>query len=348
MNAVEYRNWINSKLKIGEEILYLSMQDVKDTGITADEIIELTEKAMIAYSTKKVEMPAKIGLHPQPDSLMHAMPAYLPDEFACGIKWGSNFPTNKHRYPGITPTNCQIIYNDHETGLAMAVLDATWITEVRTPAVSLAAAKHLANLDATTFGMIGCGIQGKAHVKMIERVLTKLEKIYIYDVDERSMDALIEICQPVVNAKIVKASSYEELVKSSEVIASAIPIHHKPNPPVKDEWVSKGQTLIMCDCHSVYADSVYKRADIYTVDSREQHKILQDYGYYPWGLPEIYAETGEVAAGLKPGRTSKDQLIVSNNVGMAVEDIIVARRVFDRALEKNIGVKLPLWKSTKA
>ncbi|MGO0061185.1 ornithine cyclodeaminase family protein [Brevibacillus fluminis] len=342
-----YREKIKEKLAIGQELLYLSMQDVIDTGITVDEIMALTEKAMIAYSTKKAEMPAKIGLHPQPDSLMHAMPAYLPDEMACGIKWGSNFPTNRERFPELTPTNCQIIYNDHESGLPLAFLDATWITEVRTPAVTLVAAKYLANREATTFGMFGCGIQGKAHVKMIEHVLPKLETIYVYDVFERAMDALIEQCQPHVNAKIVKASSCEQVAKSCEVIASAIPIHHHPHPMVKTEWISKGQTLITCDCHSVYEDGVYKQADIYTVDSEEQHRLLETYGYYPWGLPTIYAETGLVAAGDKPGRTSSDQLIVSNNVGMAVEDIIIARKVFDRALEREIGLKLPLWNKTR-
>lgn len=344
---MSYRDSIKEKLDIGQEILYLSYQDVLDTGLEVKEIIELTERAMIAYSTKHAEMPAKIGIHPQPDSLMHAMPAYLPEEKACGIKWGSNFPTNRDRFPDLIPTNCQIIYNDHESGLPLAFLDATWITEVRTPAVSLVAAKYLANPDATTFGMIGCGIQGKAHVKMIGHVLPKLEKIYVFDVFERAIDQLIEVCQPHVNAKIIKASSYEEVATKCEVICSAIPIHHHPHPMVKNEWISTGQTLISCDCHSVYEDAIYKRTDIYTVDSEEQHRLLETYGYYPWGLPTIYAETGAVAAGLKPGRTNKEQLIVSNNVGMAVEDIMVARRVFDKALELEIGMKLPLWKRSK-
>ena len=347
MDKMEYRNWVAEKLNIGQEVLYLSMQDCKDSGVTEEEIIALTEKALAAYSKREVEMPAKIGLHPQPDSLMHAMPAYLPKEFACGIKWGSNFPTNKERFPDIVPTNCQIIYNDAESGLPLAIMDAYWITEVRTPAVSFVAAKYLANLDATTFGMIGCGIQGRAHVKMSEKVLKKLEKIYVYDIYESSMDKMVEMAQPFVNAKIVKAGSYEELVKGSEVIASAVPIAHKPNPMVKNEWVSKGQTLLCADCHSVYEDQVYKRADKYLVDSIEQHKLLEGYGYYPWGLPEIYGETGEVPAGLKAGRENKDELIVSNNVGMAVEDMMVARRIFDKAIEKDLGIRLPLWDRTK-
>lgn len=347
MNNIEYRNWVLENLDIGQELLYLSMQDCKNTGLTVDEIIELTEKAMIVYSEKNVEMPAKIGLHPQPDSFMNAMPAYLPSEFACGVKWESNFPTNKVGFSNYASTNCQIIYNDNISGFPLAMMDATWITEVKTPAVSLIAAKYLGNLDATTFGMYGCGIQGKAHIKLIEKVLRKLDKIYIYDIKNEAMDDAIEECQPLVNATIVKTSSPEEIAKKCEVIASAVPITRNPRPFVNGDLIGKGQTIITCDCHSVYSDDTYKKADIYVVDSIEQHKLLEMYGYYPWGLPRIYAETGFVVAGFKPGRTSKEQLIVSNNIGMSVVDMMVARRIFDRALYKGLGIKLPLWKSTK-
>ncbi len=340
------REQYSKNLKIGEEILYLSWQDCQDTGTTVEEIINATEQGMIDYSLKKTEMPAKIGIHPMQDSLMHAMPAYLPDQYACGIKWGSNFPDNRKLF-GVTNTNCQIIYNDALTGMPMAIMDATWITELRTPATALVSIKYGGNLDATTWGMIGCGIQGKANVRMIEHMLPKLEKIYIYDVFEQAMDDLIAIDQPQVNAEIVKCSSYEELVKSAEIITSAIPIAHVPNPPVKDEWVSKGQTLVCLDCHTTYEDAVYKRADKYYQDSIEEHALLATYGVYPNGLPTITGETGEAAAGVVPARESKDELVIFNNVGMATEDMMCARIIFDRALEQGLGVKLPMWGSTK-
>jgi ornithine cyclodeaminase/alanine dehydrogenase len=334
------------KLAIGNEVLYLSEQDCKDTGTTVPEIIAATEAAMAAYSKKETEMPAKIGLHPMPDSLMHAMPAYIKSAYACGIKWGSNFPTNRQHYPGVTPTNCQIIYNDASSGLPLAIMDATWITEIRTPATALVGIKYGANLKARTFGMIGCGIQGKANVKMIQYALPELETIYIYNRGPAAMDALVKECQPVVKAQIVKCSNPEELVRKSEVITSAIPIAHTPAPFVKREWVGKGKTLVCLDCHSVYEDAVYKSADRYYVDSIEQHELLKGYGYYPWGLPTITGETGALAAGLVPGRKDKDDLLIFNNVGMAVEDMLCAKIIFERALKMNLGVKLPLWKST--
>ena len=340
-------NSYSKNLKIGQEILYLSEQDCKDTGTTVEEIITATEMAMVLYSKKETEMPAKIGLHPMPDSLMHAMPAYLPKLIACGIKWGSNFPTNRQYAPEVIPTSSQIIFNDVLSGVAISIMDATWITEIRTPATALVSIKYGANPGAKTFGMLGCGIQGKANVKMIEHILTDLETIYVYDVYGPSMDALVEICQPLVKAKIVKCTNVEEVIRKSEVIISATPISQTPAPFVKQEWIQKGQTIVCLDCHSAFEDSIYKNAARYYVDSVEQHELLKGYGYYPHGLPTITGETGALAAGLVKGRESRDDILIFNNVGMATEDMACAKMIFERALDKGLGVKLPIWSSTK-
>ena len=74
---MEYRDWISKYLKINEEFLYLSRADVASLNLTDDEIVEYTKESMIAYSTKNAEMPAKIGIHPLKDTLMHAMPANM-------------------------------------------------------------------------------------------------------------------------------------------------------------------------------------------------------------------------------------------------------------------------------
>ena len=160
------------------------------------------------------------------------------------------------------------------------------------------------------------------------------------------MDALVEACQPLMDTRIRKAASVEDVVKSTQVFATATPITHTHEPQIRDEWVTAGQTLLLADCHSLVEDATASRADKYVCDSEAQHRVLEGYGYYPGGLPPIHAETGEVVAGIKEGRTSPDELIIVNNIGMAVEDVVVARRIFDRALERGIGIKLPLWGRT--
>lgn len=341
MTQEEYRDWIAQHINIGKEILYLTQEDVRSIPISADEVLSLTEKALIAYSAGKTDMPAKIGIHPLPDTFYHAMPAYVPEAYAAGIKWGSCYPENKKLY-GYSQANGLIIFNDHLSGVPLAILDCIYVTEIRTAAVTYASAKYLANTEATSFGMIGCGVEGRQHVKNICNVLPNLEEIYVYDIWEAAADSLIEDLQPTIPAKIIKARTYEEIAKSSEVIASATIITEVPKPKIKDEWISDGQTILLCDCHSLYEDKTLRRADKYLVDSIEQHKLLEGYGYYPYGLPDIYGETGEVVGKTKKGRETKKELIVCNNVGMAVEDMVVVRSLFDRAIQQGIGRKLPL------
>ena len=339
--AEAYRAEIQKKLNIGHELIYLSQDDVKRIPVTPAEILDRTEKALVAYSAKKVDMPSKIALHPITDTFFHAMPAYVPEEFAAGLKWGSCYPQNRDKY-GFPQAQGLIIYSDHLSGLPLAVLDCKYVTEIRTAAVTYTAAKYLAPRDAETFGMIGCGVEGRQHVKNIEAVLPNLKTIYVYDIFEKAADDLIAAYQPGVRAKIIKAGSYEEVVKNCSVVASATVAAENYNPVIKNEWITKGQTILLCEGHTLYEDAIFKRADKYIVDSREQVEQFTAYGYYPFGTPAIHGETGEVAAGKVTGRERPEELVIGNNFGMAVEDMFVLRLLFDRALEHKIGVRLPL------
>ncbi|MDR2072995.1 MAG: ornithine cyclodeaminase family protein [Spirochaetaceae bacterium] len=339
--AEAYRNEVQKKLVVGHELLYLSQDDVKRIPVTPAEILDRTEKALIAYSAKKVDMPSKIALHPITDTFFHAMPAYVPEEFAVGIKWGSCYPGNREKY-GFPQAQGLIIYSDHLSGLPLAVLDCKYVTEIRTAAVTYTAIKYLAPEHTETFGMIGCGVEGRQHVKNIETVLPGLKTIYVYDIYEKAAEKLIEDYQKTLRARIVKASSYEDLVKNSAVIASATVAAESYHPIIEDRWISGGKTILLCEGHTLYQDSIFKRADKYIVDSREQVEQFAAYGFYPFGHPPIHAETGEVAAGKAPGREHPGELIIANNFGMAVEDMFVLRLLFDRALEHAIGVRLPL------
>ncbi len=345
IDNIQLREGYEKYMRIGQELLYLSRQDCEATGVSPQEFLDATEAIMIEYSKENLEMPAKIGIHPLPDALLHAMPAFLPSQHACGMKWVSQYPSNRDM-AGFIPTNSQLIYNDTLTGVALSFMDASWITEMRTPATALVGIKHGANLKAKTFGMLGCGLQGKANVKMIELVLKELEEIYIYDISKEAMTTLVALCQPYVNAKIIIASSYEEVARKSEVIVSAMPLTRDLNPPIKDQWIMEGSTLVMLDCHTAFEDKTMKRASKYYCDSISQHRLLEEYGYYPSGLPSITGETGSLAGKTVTGREDSKELVVINNIGMACEDIACAKLIFESALTMGIGIKLPLWSST--
>lgn len=334
------RERILKYLSVGQELLYITREQCASLGLSRQVILDLTRQALLAHGTRQYQMPAKIGVHPMDDVFYHAMPAYVPSCEAVGVKWVECYPQNPVRY-GLPQTTGLLILNDLATGCPMAVMDSTWLTAMRTPAVTVLAAAHL-HPGASTFGMFGCGIQGIEHVRFACMTLNDLERIYVYDTQASAMDNLLETVGCEFDVEIMKATSPEQLVRSSQVLSSATVIAREPLACVPDAWVSAGQTILPCDLNTFWDPATSRRADLYIVDSLESHQLFESSGYFPDGLPRVHAETGQVLAGLKAGRTSPDQLIVCSNIGMAVCDVVVGRALLDLALEQGVGTRLPL------
>lgn len=231
--------------------------------------------------------------------------------------------------------------NDVETGVPVCVMDSAWLTAMRTPAVTVLMAKLL-HPAARRFGMFGAGVQGREHVLFAAHHLTDLEEILVYDRLPEVAHRLVEEIQPGIDIPIRVGESVERVVKECEVLSSATIVLREPLSIAKDEWVSAGQTILPCDLNTFWAPGISLRADAYIVDSTEEHDLFVEMGYYPGGSPRITAETGEVLAGLAPGRTNSDQLIVNSNIGMAVVDIAVASAIHEAAVAASVGVVLDL------
>lgn len=334
------REWLAGKLDIGREILYLTRDECVQAGPSRDEILQIVRETLIAHGKKEYEMPAKIGIHPFVEVFYHAMPAYVPSRLACGCKWIECYPQNPKKYD-MPQTTGLLIMNETMCGAPIALMDATWVTAMRTPAVTVLAAAAL-HPDAETFGMFGCGVQGEEHVRYVTKTMKKLKKICVYDVKEGAANRLKESLQHEVPVEIEVGTSPEQVAKECQVMSSATLIVQKPIAAVRDEWISAGQTILPCDLNTFWDPRTQLRADKYIVDSTEEHELFAGMGYFPDGLPKIFAQTGEVLAGIKPGRERKEELIVCSNIGMSVLDVAVGQAVMNRALAAGLGRKLPL------
>jgi ornithine cyclodeaminase/alanine dehydrogenase len=334
------REEVLEHLNIGEEMLYLTKKECTNIGISIEGFIDLTENALIQHGNKRYDMPAKIGVHPSNNTFYHAMPAFVPSEEAVGVKWIASYPDNEKKYalPQITGL---LILNDVLTGLPIALMDSTYITAMRTPAVSALTAAKL-HPKAKSFGMFGCGVQGIEHVRFIQKTLKHLKEIYIYDINEEAMDNLISQVEISPKIKIIKGENVEEVARMCDVLCSATVILKEPLAVLKDEWIRDGKTILACDLNTFVDPRITHKADKYIVDSKASHQLLEKQGYFPDGLPNVYCETGEIIAGIKDGRACDSELIVCSNIGMAVCDMVVARKVFDIALERGVGMKLKL------
>jgi ornithine cyclodeaminase/alanine dehydrogenase len=324
----------------GKEIYYITRQEIDDLGYVEKELLELVRIALTEHGKKKYEMPAKIGLHPLKDTLMHAMPAFVPKAGACGIKWAYCFPEN-HKY-NLLQTSGLLTLNDIQTGWPIAIMDAIWITAKRTPLVSALAVEKLARKESTEVGILGCGVQGREHIPALATVMPKLKKIKVLDKFPEVAQKLVQDFKKRYDFEIVIAKSIEELVRNSDVVVTATAILQKPDPLIQDAWVKEGALLLPIDFDSVWEWKTMKRCDKFLVDSMDEMNYFMTVGYLANGLPPLHAEIGEVVAGVKPGRESDDELIMDLNIGMGVEDVVLARDILDRAMKKGIGKKLPL------
>ena len=157
------------------DLLYLSRAEVEAAGVTMAEIIDRLTIAFREKGGGRTEMPPKPGIHPGPpgnDNFIHAMPALITALGAAGVKWVSGFPGNQAR--GLPYISGLLILNDPETGLPRAVMDATWITAMRTGAATAVAVRRLARPDASILGILGCGVQGRTNLESIGVVLPVL------------------------------------------------------------------------------------------------------------------------------------------------------------------------------
>src|SRR5262245_40007980 len=149
--------------------------------------LDLAARALSALSRGDAEMPAKIGVHPRPGALLHAMPAWLKDGDLVGVKWVSAYPNNNER--GVPATNALVVLNDADTGVATWIMDGSRITAVRTAAVSGVALRLLRPKRVDRILIIGAGIQARSHLEVIAAVMPQAE-VVINDVHPERAAAL--------------------------------------------------------------------------------------------------------------------------------------------------------------
>jgi len=322
-----------------QKMLYLSKRDVENVGLEMEEIIEALVEAFQEKGLGKIEMPPKPGIHPMPEAFIHAMPAYIASLGSAGIKWVSGYPENyKRNLPYI---NGLLILNDPETGVPISVMDCIWITAMRTGAATAVAAKYLANTDSSTVGIIGCGVQGRTNLRGLQVVLPRLCEVLAYDISGDAANRYAEEMRSETRLNVVVVGSPKEAVRNADVIVTAGPILKTPNPLIEDDWVKPGVFASPVDFDSYFKKSAFDNCDKFVTDDRDQCLYYKSLGYFQY-VSHIYADLGEIAAGLKPGREHASEKIICANLGLAMDDMATAIKIYKKALEKNIGTWLDL------
>lgn len=326
-------------VKMSHELLFLSRAHIEGIGLAMSDIVAAVEETFRQKGSGDVEMPPKPGIHPAPNAFIHAMPAYLPKMHAAGIKWVSGFPENFKR--GLPYISGLVILNDIETGLPIAAMDGGWITAKRTGAATAVAAKYLAREDSRTFAILGCGVQGRTNLEAVLEVLRNLDEVRAYDISRPNLQAYVDEMTAKFELSIKPVKGPREAVEGSDVVVTAGPILKNPNPTIESAWIKDGVFACPIDFDSYWKPEAMRSMHKFCTDDTDQLLHYRSTGYFQ-DIPNIYADLGQIVAGQKLGRESDQERIMSMNLGLAIEDVAVAVKVYERAKKLGIGQWLTL------
>ena len=325
-------------------MLLLSENEVA-TLIDLDELIAGLTQAHIQYSTGRAVMPVRLVVPlPQIEGRITSMPGYLSQEQALGMKVVTYFQNNPKR--GLPAILATIMLFSQETGKMIAAMDGTYVTTIRTACASALATGCLANPETPILGIIGAGVQARAHIRALRRV-RELSHIKIYSPSGTSGKKIKADCEKETGVPIEVVPNPEQAVRDSDLVLT---VSTATEPVLRAEWLKPGAHVNAVGSHRPdlrEIDGATLSRSLVVVDARAA--IMAECGDVLLAIKEksfseqgIHAEIGEVLAGTKTGRSSAAEITLYKSVGIAIQDVATAQLVYRKALERQVGTNVEI------
>ena len=308
--------------------------------IDMNQAILVMEAAFKELYSHQTVLPLRTPLAVEKENaLMLTMPAYLSQQNALGLKVISVFPKNIHKdKPGI---NGVILLLNEETGEAQAIMEAGYLTALRTGAISGLATKYLAKKDAKDLAIIGSGVQAMTQLEAVCSV-RPIEKVSIWS---RNFENSKNFAQKIDERfKVECHQSIQDAVKNADIICTATP---STEPLINFTDLKPGVHINAVGSHtpkmSEINNDVMAKA-LVVVDQLEA--ALSEAGEVISALQtksirqEDIIELGALLSTHQPKNHSR--LTVFKSVGLAIQDISIAHAVYTTALKKDLGTSMSL------
>lgn len=299
--------------------------------VSMRDAIEAVEEAFGKLAQGLVQMPERT-IMAVGDGYILQMPCYIEGLGIATTKIVSTYPENPRR--GLPTTPAWIVVNDAETGMVEAVLEATYLTALRTGAVTAVAARYLAPKESSVAAVIGCGFQGRFQAWALTEVF-HLQTLWAYDISRERLRRFVEEMGERLDVEILEAESAAQAVGEADIIVTATT---SKEPVIRRSWIGEEAHISAIGSfqpdHRELDTETVKEAKL-VVDSRKA--ALREAGDILIPMREgaitedhIYAELGELVLGLKPGRVEGDGLTIFKSVGLAIQDSAVASLALKR------------------
>ncbi len=325
-------------------MLILTADDVRK-ALPMNQAIQAMKEAYASLSNGTAEVPLRTRLPiPNSEALSLFMPAFVTssDGNALAVKVVSLFPANPAR--GLAYIQAAVLVFDPETGQAIALLEGSSLTAIRTGAASGAAIDLLARPESKVVAIFGAGAQGRTQ---LEAACTArdIEVAFIFDADIAKAVSFADEMKKKLNTDVRVAANSREAVQNADIICTATT---SAKPVFHDSHIKAGTHISAVGSYTPEMQEVpaetLQRARIY-IDSRaaslvEAGDLIQPLKAGLFDESHIYGELGELVAGRISGRQSPDEITYFKSVGVAVQDAMAAQVAISNARKMNVGTEV--------
>jgi alanine dehydrogenase len=273
---------------------------------------------------------------------LRIMPAFIKSMDEAGVKCVNVHPDNplKNNLPTVMGV---IELFDPKSGFPLSVMDGTWITNMRTGAAAGVGTKYLARKDSSVLGIIGAGKQAFTQLMALREVMD-IEHAKVYCRTCSSRENFAKMANERFGININAVATAEEAVKGADVVVTVTPAN---KPVLKTEWIEKGTHI-----NAMGADApgkqelesgILKKSKIF-IDCWEQARhsgeinVPVDEGIIT--RDSITAKIGDVITGKAEGRVSDDDITIFDSTGLAVQDVVTAWKVYEKAVKIGVGTSI--------
>ncbi|MCJ2531837.1 MAG: ornithine cyclodeaminase family protein [Candidatus Thermoplasmatota archaeon] len=305
-------------------------------------VIDAVERGLVEHARGTVSMPPRQIHSIDGVGTALVMSAYLGGMGVLAMKVISEFRGNRDR--GIPSLQGGVLLLDADTGEVISLMDGATITAFRTGAAGALAARALSVVDAQVVGILGTGVQARTQIQGLW-VVRDLQLVKAYSPTKAHVRAFCEEVADQLEVDALVADTPREVVAGSDIVITAT---NATEPVLPGSWLEEGMHATSIGAGPVQEldAEVYRRARVVVdwregalEEARDLKAAIAEGAFHP---EDIDAELGQLLAGMRPGRTAKEEITLFRSVGMALEDAATAAVAYERAVEAGLGTDVPL------
>jgi thiomorpholine-carboxylate dehydrogenase len=292
--------------------MYIPEEEIRSL-LSYDALIPAIREALIDFSAGKVDQPPRSILRPSDKDWFAVMPVIHGD--VMGVKSVTFFPANAAR--GLHTHMATITLLSRETGEPLALMDGRVITEMRTAAVSAVALDALATHEVRSFGILGAGVQARSHLETLRRIRPSLKDVRIWSRTAAKAEQLAA-------ASNTRATTIEDAASADVVLTATA----SPTPILEGRWLSPKAVILAVGAVGSHLRELDDEAVLSSwIVAESRAGVERESGDILLSGAKVQAEIGELLATSTP-TIPRNQPILFKSVGMAIEDLVAARLVW--------------------